>query len=181
MAKYEILTIVDGKLEEKDANAVNDKLVGLLANAKDLKVVTWGNKTLAYPIKKRAMGYYYIYNFNTDDAKIIAEFRRLGNINPNLLRFMIINLDKDYGARALHNEKKVKKSNLRLQRYEAIQAKKRQEFAAQGGETSLKKRYPNQVGKKPVENATNETAQPTEEVAKTAETSAPSEPTSTKE
>ena len=40
MAKYEILTIVDGKLEEKDANAVNDKLVGLLAKAKDLKVVT---------------------------------------------------------------------------------------------------------------------------------------------
>lgn len=40
MAKYEILTIVDGKLEEKDANAVNDKLVALLANAKDLKVVT---------------------------------------------------------------------------------------------------------------------------------------------
>ena len=180
MAKYEILTIVDGKLEEKDANAVNDKLVGLLANAKDLKVVTWGNKTLAYPIKKRTMGYYYIYNFNTDDAKIIFEFRRLANINPNLLRFMIINLDKDYGARALHNEKKVKKSNLRLQRYEAIQAKKRQEFAAQGGETSLKKRYPNQAGKKPEGNPT-ENSQPSEEVAKPAETSAVTEPNSTKE
>ena len=125
------------------------------------------------------MGYYYIYNFNTDDAKIISEFRRLGNINPNLLRFMIINLDKDYGARALHNEKKVKKSNLRLQRYEAIQAKKRQEFAAQGGETSLKKRYPNQQAKKPEANATE--SQPTEEVAKPSETSAVTEPNSTKE
>ena len=126
------------------------------------------------------MGYYYIYNFNTDDAKIISEFRRLANINPNLLRFMIINLDKDYGARALHNEKKVKKSNLRLQRYEAIQAKKRQEFAAQGGETSLKKRYPNQAAKKPEGNAT-ENSQPSEEVAKPAETSAVTEPNSTKE
>ena len=179
MAKYEILTIVDGKLEEKDANAVNDKLVGLLAKAKDLKVVTWGNKTLAYPIKKRAMGYYYIYDFDSDDPSMIAEFRRLGNINPNLLRFMIINLDKDYGAKALHNEKKVKKSNLRLQRYEAIQAKKRQEFAAQGGETSLKKRYPNQPGKKPEGNAT-ENSQPSEEVANPTET-ATSEPTSAKE
>ena len=125
------------------------------------------------------MGYYYIYNFNTDDAKIISEFRRLGNINPSLLRFMIINLDKDYGARALHNEKKVKKSNLRLQRYEAIQAKKRQEFAAQGGETSLKKRYPNQTAKKPEGNATENQA--SEEVAKPSETSAVTEPNSTKE
>ena len=125
------------------------------------------------------MGYYYIYNFNTDDAKIISEFRRLGNINPNLLRFMIINLDKDYGARALHNEKKVKKSNLRLQRYEAIQAKKRQEFAAQGGETSLKKRYPNQGAKKPEGNATEN--QTTEEVAKPSETATVTEPNSTKE
>ncbi len=140
MAKYEIMTIIDGKLDQNQANVVNEKLLKLLDKVNDLKVTEWGNKQLAYQINKREMGYYFIYHFNTIDSEIIREFRRLTNINKDVLRFLIINLDKDYGARAMNNPKKVKKSNIQLQRYEAIQAKKKQEFAAQGGETSLKKR-----------------------------------------
>ena len=140
MAKYEIVVIIDGKLEAKAANEVNEKLLKLLDNTKDLKVIDWGNKVLAYPIQKRTMGYYFIYNFETSDSDILREFRRLTNINKNVLRFMMINLDKDYGARAINNPKKVKKANVQLQRYEAIQAKKRQEFAQAGGETSLNKK-----------------------------------------
>lgn len=140
MAKYEIIVIIDGTLEAKTANEVNEKLLKLLDNTKDLKVTDWGNRVLAYPIQKRTMGYYFIYNFETSDSDILREFRRLTNINKNVLRFMMINLDKDYGARAINNPKKVKKSNIQLQRYEAIQAKKRQEFAQAGGETSLNKK-----------------------------------------
>lgn len=140
MAKYEILTIIDGKLDEKNANLVNEELLKMLEKTQDLKVTDWGNRELAYPIKKRTLGYYHIYNFSTNDSDIIREFRRLTNINQNVLRYLIINLDKDYGAKAINNEKKLAKSKIQLQRYEAIQAKKKQEFAARGGETSLKRR-----------------------------------------
>lgn len=140
MAKYEILTIIDGKLEEKAANLVNEDLLKILGKVEDLKVTDWGNKELAYPIKKRTMGYYFIYNFSTTDSDAIREFRRLTNINNDVLRYLIINLDKDYGAKAVNNAKKLSKSKAQLQRYEAIQAKKKQEFAARGGETSLKKK-----------------------------------------
>ena len=161
MAKYEIVVIIDGKLEAKAANEVNEKLLKLLDNTKDLKVTDWGNKVLAYPIQKRTMGYYFIYNFETSDSDILREFRRLTNINKNVLRFMMINLDKDYGARAINNPKKVKKANVQLQRYEAIQAKKRQEFAQAGGETSLNKKKvwikKDQTTKEPVKEVTKET------------------------
>jgi ribosomal protein S6 len=38
MAKYEIIVIIDGTLEAKAANEVNEKLLKLLDNTKDLKV-----------------------------------------------------------------------------------------------------------------------------------------------
>lgn len=140
MAKYEIMSIIDGKLDDKNANIINDNLLKILKNVDNLKVTSWGNKELAYPINKRTMGYYYIYEFSTTDSDVIREFRRLTNINKDVLRYLIINKEKDYGARALNNEKKVKKSNRLLQKYEAIQAKRKQEFAAQGGATSLNKK-----------------------------------------
>ncbi len=124
MAKYEIMLIVSGSLEEKAADKVADDI--LSASLKKTKVETtkYGSKQLAYVIKKDTHGYYYQYNFETDEVPYINEFRRLCLINKNVLRHLIINLEKDYGYRASNNEKKVKAA----QNQAKIYAQRKEQF-----------------------------------------------------
>lgn len=120
MAKYEIMVIVNGSLKESEANQVITESKNLLKKANDLKVTNMGLRDLAYPIKKVNKGFYFVFNFDCDDAAIIAEFRRVTNLNKNVLRHLIINLEKDYAYKATINPKKVARSQFRAARYKRI-------------------------------------------------------------
>lgn len=119
MAKYEIMLIVRSDLEEANANSVCDELVATLGVKAD--VTKHGIKEMAYQIKKLDRGYYYQINFEAENADGINEFRRLARINKNVLRQLIINLEKDYGYRATVNAKKVARNEKRAQIYAKVQ------------------------------------------------------------
>ncbi len=121
MAKYEIMLIVSGSLEEKAADKVADEILSSLKKTK-VETTKYGNKQLAYVIKKDTHGYYYQYNFETDEVPLINEFRRLCLINKNVLRHLIINCEKDYGYRASINEKKVKAAENQAKIYQEKKA-----------------------------------------------------------
>lgn len=106
MAKYEIMLIVSGSLEEKQAAQVAGDILKTLKDVK-IETTTYGNKKLAYIINKETHGHYFQYNFETDSVPFINEYRRLCLLNKSVLRHLIINLEKDYGYKALNNTKKV--------------------------------------------------------------------------
>lgn len=116
MVNYEIMIIVSGSLDEKTAKLIANEIVSSIKEAKP-KVEEYGIKKLAYKIKNDTHGYYFQYNFETEKTELINEFRRLCTINKNILRHMIINLNKDYGYRALVNEKKIKQNKIRAEIY----------------------------------------------------------------
>ena len=96
MNKYEMMFIVKTTLDEEAANKVSKvyediikSMKGKLTDSKNL-----GNKKLAYPIKKEATGYYYVFNFEAT-PEIIAEVDRKARIDENVLRHMIIRLDEE--------------------------------------------------------------------------------------
>lgn len=122
MAKYEIMLIVNGLMKEPEANQVLNESKNLLKKAIDLKVTTMGLRDLAYPIKKVNKGFYFVLNFSNEDPIIIAEFRRVTLLNKNVLRHLIINLEKDYAYKATINPKKVKRSKFRAERFKRIEA-----------------------------------------------------------
>lgn len=122
MAKYEIMVVLDGTLKETEANKTLTDLKGLLKKVKDLEVEKMGLRDLAYPINKKNRGFYFVLTFSTDEPEIIAEFRRVTLLTKDVLRHLIINLEKDYGYKATVNPKKVAKSKFRAKRYEKIQA-----------------------------------------------------------
>ncbi|MBD5446091.1 MAG: 30S ribosomal protein S6 [Malacoplasma sp.] len=122
MAKYEIMVVLDGTLKETEANKTLTDLKGLLKKVKDLEVEKMGLRDLAYPINKKNRGFYFVLTFSTDEPEIIAEFRRVTLLTKDVLRHLIINLEKDYGYKATINPKKVAKSKFRAKRYEKIQA-----------------------------------------------------------
>ena len=116
MAKYEIMLIVSGSLDEKKAKTVANDIASSIKSTKP-SVEEYGLKEMAYKIKKDTHGYYFQYNFETDEPKLINEFRRLSGINKNVLRLLIINLEKDYGYRATINTKKIERNKKRLEIY----------------------------------------------------------------
>ena len=96
MNKYEMMFIVKTTLDEEAANKVSKtyeeiitSMKGKLTDSKNL-----GNKKLAYPIKKEATGYYYVFNFEAT-PEIIAEVDRKARIDESVLRHMIIRLDEE--------------------------------------------------------------------------------------
>lgn len=115
MAKYEIMLVVRGDIDEKSSKSTLDELVKIL-KVSDIKITDLGLKELAYEIKKQKKGWYYQLNFDSNNQEAMNEFRRLSRINKNLLRQLIINLEKDYGYKASINPKKIE-SNKKYAAY----------------------------------------------------------------
>jgi small subunit ribosomal protein S6 len=121
MSKYEIDLLIAGSLTPAAAAKVAAPLIALIDKQDNYQVDEWGKKSLAYKINKEDSAYYYIFNFECTEPAIIKEFIRVSNITKNVLRKLIINLEKDYGYKASVNEKKIKKSKLLQGNYEKSQ------------------------------------------------------------
>ena len=95
MRKYEIMYILNSNLDEANRKTVIESLSKILTDngAKISDVNEWGNRELAYEIKKQNRGYYVVTTLTSSDAKAVSEFDRLSKINTNVLRHMIVNLD----------------------------------------------------------------------------------------
>ena len=117
MSNYEILLVVRGDLGKKEAKDTLKDLVKIVNKNKDFKETELGLKDLAYKIEGFDKGWYIQLNFSTKIPSEIAEFNRLAKLNKDVIRFLVINLDKDYGARALANPKKVKKAQRQANIY----------------------------------------------------------------
>jgi len=96
MKNYEIMFIVQPNLESEALKKIVSDLEKIFTDnganitlSKEL-----GQKELAYEIKKHKTGYYYLYNIESNDDKAIKEFDRVAKINENVIRHLIINLDK---------------------------------------------------------------------------------------
>lgn len=93
--KYEIMFIVRPDLEEDKIKEVFKKFETVLADngAKILSSKEMGQKELAYEIKKHKSGYYFLINVESD-SKAIDEFDRLALISEEVIRHIVIKLDK---------------------------------------------------------------------------------------
>ena len=96
MNKYEIMFIVRPEIDEKNRDSSVKTLEKALKSNKativDSKEI--GHKELAYEIKKCSSGYYYLYNIEANDDKAVNEFARLARIDENVLRYLVLNIEK---------------------------------------------------------------------------------------
>ena len=96
MRKYEIMFIVRPDLEEKDVKETVKKLEKTLTDNKAIITLSkeLGQKEFAYEIKGFKSGFYYLYNIESKDDAAIKEFDRLATISEELIRHIIVKLDK---------------------------------------------------------------------------------------
>lgn len=96
MTKYEIMFIVQPNLEEEALKKVVKSLEKTLTSNNAVITLSkeLGQKEFAYEIKKYKSGYYFLYNIEAKNDKAVKEFDRVSLINENVIRHLIINLDK---------------------------------------------------------------------------------------
>ena len=89
MKKYELLLVLPGTLDEKEAGKLVQEIKeSVSANSQDVELSNLGKVRLAYPIKQIRYGYYYTLVFSAEPAavKIISDKLKL---RTDVLRSMI--------------------------------------------------------------------------------------------
>jgi len=91
MVKYEGVFILKPNMEEEENKSQIERIKEIIEgnSGKIDKIDEWGQRRLAYEIKKNKEGYYTIINFQAE-ADLIKELDRTSKINDNIIRHMII-------------------------------------------------------------------------------------------
>ena len=94
MRNYEIMFILSTQLtdEEKQAGVAFVEETLKAAGSDEVKTEVWGDRKLAYPIKKKENGYYVLTTFQADGTKF-TEIESKLNINESILKYMIVKND----------------------------------------------------------------------------------------
>lgn len=96
MEKYELMTIIQNGLDEKDAEKlVKTNIVGRIEKEFKGKVSFddfWGARGFAYIIKKQKWGYYHVCQFEMDNTNASALRHEL-NLDGDVVRFLLIKVD----------------------------------------------------------------------------------------
>ena len=102
--QYETVFIVTPVLSDDQMKETVEKYTNFLKERGAEIVFTnnWGMRKLAYPIKKKTNGYYYLIEFKAEGS-LIADLETAYKRDERLLRFLTVALDKHAVA---YNEKK---------------------------------------------------------------------------
>ena len=94
MKNYEIMFILSTQLsdDEKKAGVTLVEETLTKAGAVELKTEIWGDRKLAYPIKKKENGYYVLTLFQIDGTRLPEVEAKL-NISESILKYMIVRND----------------------------------------------------------------------------------------
>ena len=94
MHKYETMVILNARLDAEANKAALDGLLGILTSnqANVLEVNQWGLRDFTFEIDGQKRGFYVVVTFESPNDVAVNEFNRLANINPNVVRHLIIRL-----------------------------------------------------------------------------------------
>lgn len=101
---YETVFIMTPVLSEDQMKETVEKYTNFLKDhgAEIIYTNNWGMRKLAYPIRKKNTGFYYLIEFEAEGS-VIADLEVAYKRDERLLRFLTVSLDKYAIA---YNEKK---------------------------------------------------------------------------
>lgn len=89
MRSYDLVIVVRPTLTDEERKRLVDTIKSFLEGVKFIKEDEWGQKPLAYSIKKEQAGYYYFFKFETE-ASVPAGFEQKLLLNENILRHLLL-------------------------------------------------------------------------------------------
>jgi small subunit ribosomal protein S6 len=97
--------IANSELADEDRQSLLDKLQGLLPEdqAMLVKLDQWGNKRLAYEVKKQTRGYYVLMDY-CGDGVLVKELERNMRLDDRVLKYMTVLKDTTVDLEAIKAE-----------------------------------------------------------------------------
>ncbi len=95
MRKYEFVVVLRPSLKEADRKKALETIKAWLGDLKVVKEEDWGQKALAYAIKKEQAGYYYMWQLETasgasEEVGVPADFETRVLRDDNVLRHLLL-------------------------------------------------------------------------------------------
>lgn len=105
MRRYETIFIADPDLQEDARKNLFDKFKNLLVQENGILVDfdDWGNRKLAYEIKKKPRGHYVCMTYGGNGA-LVTELERNFRLDDKIMKFMTVLLEKDVDPSDLEQE-----------------------------------------------------------------------------
>lgn len=90
--EYEIVIIIRPDLDEAAIQEVANKIESVITDNQGQILVKddWGQRKLAYPIKKHLKGHYFVISFIAP-PELITELERRVRITDDIIRFLTVN------------------------------------------------------------------------------------------
>lgn len=106
MRRYETFVIIDPDITQEQREPVLERVRELMTQQDGFLVFedVWGERKLAYEIKKKARGYYIRFDY-CGLAPLVNEIERFFRIDDRTLKFMTVVLDKDVDLEKVKEEK----------------------------------------------------------------------------
>ena len=95
MRRYETFIIINPDFSDEERSSIFEKVKDLIQQEKCLLVMIdeWGDKRLAYEIKKKFRGYYVRLDY-CGTGKLVNEMERFFRIDDRVMKYMTVLLDK---------------------------------------------------------------------------------------
>ncbi len=106
MRRYETFVIVDPDLSQEQREQVVQRVEDLITQMDGYPVITdeWGERKLAYDIKKRSRGYYVRFDY-CGLSPLVNEIERFFRIDDRALKYMTVLLEKAVDLEKVKEEK----------------------------------------------------------------------------
>ena len=111
MRRYETIAIIDPDLADEERAGVLERTTDLIPKEGGFLVMLdeWGNRKLAYEIKKKVRGYYVRIDY-CGMGSLVDEMERFFRIDDKVLKFMTVLLEKDADIENIKEEMAIAKS-----------------------------------------------------------------------
>ena len=116
MRRYETFVIIDPDITQEQREPVLERVRELITQQDGFLVFedVWGDRKLAYEIKKKARGYYIRFDY-CGLAPLVNEIERFFRIDDRALKYMTVVLDKDVDLEKVQEEKAAAESQRELE------------------------------------------------------------------
>ena len=106
MRRYETFVIIDPDITQEQREPVLERVRDLITQQDGFLVFedVWGDRKLAYEIKKKARGFYIRFDY-CGLALLVNEIERFFRIDDRALKYITIMLDKDVDLEKVKEEK----------------------------------------------------------------------------
>jgi small subunit ribosomal protein S6 len=91
MKDYELTLVLDPDLSSEDQKKLAEKIKKIIEDTKGKveKVNDWGKRELAYPIKKKKMGFYFLWEIKLASGDLDKIDKKI-KIEEGVMRYLII-------------------------------------------------------------------------------------------